>query len=204
MLCDASKRQFAPQAHQCLLRVRQQMPIGHLQFLIQGEKTRLHTVGRSHTCAPLPPAGLRASASAAAPVRGPAAADRTARTSGPGSPHSPLRRWLVPPAQSSGHAGAPSARPPLVRSRPASLSDAWLSTGRRRQTRLLLARSSSVASLLASSRDLLLFGSWHNSFPLASLPPLGSPLTLSKQTAQNNASHPNPSHARNNAFHPSH
>ena len=38
MLNDPPKWQFAPQAHQCLRRMRQQMPIGHLQFLIQGKK----------------------------------------------------------------------------------------------------------------------------------------------------------------------
>src|SRR5712692_7008484 len=133
------------------------MPIGHLQFLIQGEKTRLLTAARRHTCAPLPPAGLPASASAAARVRAPGATDRTARTSGSGSPHSPLRHSPGPPAQSSGRAGVPFARPPLVRSPPASRSDAWLSSGRRRQRPLLLARSSSVASLPASSGHLFLF-----------------------------------------------
>jgi hypothetical protein len=38
MLGYPPKRQFAPQAYQRLLRMRQQMPIRHLQFLIQGKK----------------------------------------------------------------------------------------------------------------------------------------------------------------------
>ena len=133
MLGDPPKRQFAPQAHQRLLCVRQQMPIRYLQFLIQGEKTRLHTAGRSHTRVPLLPAGLPASATSVVPVHVFAGPDRTARTPVPGWLHSRLPHSLAPLARSTGRADNSSAHRPLAQSRPASLSDALLSTEQRRR-----------------------------------------------------------------------
>jgi hypothetical protein len=46
------------------------MPLGYLQFLIQGGKNRLHIADRSHSCVPLPPPALPASATSVSLVHG--------------------------------------------------------------------------------------------------------------------------------------
>src|SRR6266566_1688250 len=142
------------------------MPIGHLQFLIQGEKTHLPTLGRSHTCVPLPPAALRGSAASVVLARVSASPAHTVHTRVPGWLHSRRQHWPAPLVRSAERAGDSSAHRPPTQSPLASLADGLFSTARQRQRLPLLALSSAAASLRASSWTPSVLDFWDDSFPL--------------------------------------
>src|SRR6516164_9327943 len=174
MCGNAPKGQFAAQAHQRLLRMWQEVSLRHLQFLIQRGKNRLHTAGRSHSCVPLPPLALPASATSVSLVRGLAGVVHTAHTPIPGSPHSRLRRWLELLVRSSALAVDSSAHRRPVQSRPASLSGVLLSTAPRLQRCPRLVLPNAFVSLRVAWCLSLFWTLWTTLFLCVSLPSLAS------------------------------
>jgi hypothetical protein len=166
MLDGPPKRQFAAHAHQRVLCMWQQMPIRNLQFLIQGEKTRLHTAGRSQRCVPLRPAAPHAFATSVSLVRVLAAAVHTAHTPVPDWLHSRRLHWLGLLVRSSVLAADSSAHLPRVQSRPGSLSGGPLSTAPRRQRCPLLVPPNAFVSLRVCILGFSLLDSGDDSFPL--------------------------------------